>query len=113
VQIVGSVKCKCLFRLRGYLLIAGDWSLKVGEGVHNHYMADVLKGHKIIGRLNPNERIHLYVESTILGSLKEKIVMFWVNKFMHIENTTTNRVESAHSQLKKYMTSSMGDLSTN
>jgi len=32
---------------------------------------------------------------------------------MHMGNTTTNRVESAHNRLKKYLTSSMGDLSTN
>jgi hypothetical protein len=32
---------------------------------------------------------------------------------MHMGNTTTNRAESAHSWLKKYITSSMGDLSTN
>jgi len=30
-------------------------------------MADVLKGHKTVGRLNPNERVHLYemVESNV------------------------------------------------
>jgi len=45
-EIAGSVKCECPFRLRGYLLTAGDWSLKVGDGKHNHDMTDVLKGHK-------------------------------------------------------------------
>jgi len=67
-KIVGSVKCECQFQLRGYLLIAGDWSLKVGDGRrHNHNMTDVLKGHKTIGRLNSNERIHLHemVESNV------------------------------------------------
>jgi len=54
-----------------------------------------------------------YVESTILGLVNEKIVKFWVNQVMPMGNTTTNRVESAHSRLKKYLTSSMGDLSTN
>jgi len=43
----------------GYLLIAGDWSLKVGNGNHNHEMADVLKGHKIVGCLNSNESRYL------------------------------------------------------
>jgi len=59
-EIVGSGKCECPFRLRGYLLTAGDWSLKVGDGRHNHDMTDVLKGHKTVGRLNPNERVHLH-----------------------------------------------------
>jgi len=54
-----------------------------------------------------------YVESTILGPVKEKIVKFWVNQVMHMGNTTTNIVESAHSWLKTYLTSSMSDLSTN
>ena len=54
-----------------------------------------------------------YVETTILGPMKEKVVRFWVNKVMHMGNTTTNRVESAHTRLKKYMTSSMCNLCTN
>jgi len=54
-----------------------------------------------------------YVESTILGPVKENIVKSWVNKFMHKGNTTTNRVKYAHNRLKKYMTSSMVNLSTN
>ena len=58
-EIAGSVKCECLFQLRGYLFTAGDWSLKVGDGKHNHDMTDVLKGHKTAGRLNPNERVHI------------------------------------------------------
>ncbi|KEH15813.1 otubain, putative, partial [Medicago truncatula] len=59
-KISGSVKCECLFRLRGYLLIVGDWSLQVGDGRHNHDMEEVLKGHKIVGRLNPNESLYLH-----------------------------------------------------
>jgi len=55
------MKCDFLFRVRGYLLIAGDWSLKVGDNVgrHTHEMADELKGHRTIGRLNPNESRYL------------------------------------------------------
>jgi hypothetical protein len=48
-----------LFRVRGYLLIDDDWSLKVGNGKHNHDMTDELKGHKTVGRLNSNESIYL------------------------------------------------------
>jgi len=54
-----------------------------------------------------------YVENTIFGLMKENVVKFWVNKVMHMGNSTTNRVESSHSRLKKYLTSSTGDLSTN
>jgi len=78
-EIAGSAKCECLFRLIGYLLTGGDWSLKVGDGKHNHDMTDVLKGHKTVGRLNPNERVHLQemVDSNIppgqmLANLKKR-----------------------------------------
>ena len=54
-----------------------------------------------------------YVEKTILDPFKEKFVRFWVDKNLHMGNTTTNRAESAQAQLKKYLSSSMGDLSTN
>jgi len=40
-------------------LTGGDLSLEVGDGRHNHEMTYVLKGHKTVGRLNPNERVHL------------------------------------------------------
>jgi len=54
-----------------------------------------------------------YVENTILDPVKDKFVRFWVDKNLHMGNTTTNRAESAHARLKKYLSSSMGDLSTN
>jgi hypothetical protein len=47
-----------------------------------------------------------YVEKTILGTVKEEFVRFWVDKNLHMGNTTTNRAESAHARLKKYMSSS-------
>ena len=54
-----------------------------------------------------------YVEKKILDPVKEKFVWFWVDKNLHMGNTTTNRAESAHTRLKKYLSSSMSDFSTN
>jgi len=54
-----------------------------------------------------------YVQNTIFDLVKEKVVKFWVNKVIHLGSSTTNRVEPAHSRLKKYLTNSMSDLSTN
>jgi len=54
-----------------------------------------------------------YVEETILDPVEEKFVRFWTDKNLHTGNTTTIRAESAHARLKKYLSSSMGDLSTN
>jgi hypothetical protein len=50
-----------------------------------------------------------YVESTILGPVKEKVVTAWTKRHMHLGNTTTNRCESTHARLKKYIQDSMGD----
>jgi hypothetical protein len=55
----------------------------------------------------------VYVEKAILDLVKEKFVRYWVDKNLHIGNTTTNRAESAHARLKKYPSSSMGDFSAN
>ncbi|KAL5159962.1 hypothetical protein HKD37_15G044200 [Glycine soja] len=41
---------------------------------------------------------------------KEKFVTLWTNKVMHLGNTTTNRVESAHWALKRVLHNSFGDL---
>jgi histone-lysine N-methyltransferase SETD2 len=51
-----------------------------------------------------------YVEQTVLDTDKEKVVRSWVDKFMHMGNYTTNRVESAHGVLKGYLTDGNGDL---
>jgi hypothetical protein len=50
-----------------------------------------------------------YVETTILNPLKEKLVRAWTDRVMHIGNLTTNRVESQHGVLKKYLMDSRGD----
>ena len=53
-----------------------------------------------------------YVESTILDQVKEKVVCAWTDQVMHLGNTTTNRVESAHACLKNWLGNSKGDLIT-
>lgn len=44
--------------------------------------------------------------STILDQLKEKIVCSWTGQVRKHKNTTTNRVEYAHSTLKKWLSDS-------
>ncbi|KAL5131839.1 Protein FAR1-RELATED SEQUENCE 5 [Glycine soja] len=51
-----------------------------------------------------------YVKETWIIPHKEKFVSAWTNKVMHLGNTTTNRVESAHSSLKRLLQNSIGDL---
>ncbi|KAH1246355.1 hypothetical protein GmHk_06G016456 [Glycine max] len=51
-----------------------------------------------------------YVCETWIIPHKEKFVIAWTNKVMHLGNTTTNRVESAHWSLKRILQNSLGDL---
>ncbi|KAL5134493.1 hypothetical protein HKD37_03G007636 [Glycine soja] len=51
-----------------------------------------------------------YVKETWIISHKEKFVSAWMNKVMHLGNTTTNRVESTHWALKRVLQNSLGDL---
>jgi len=48
-----------------------------------------------------------FVEETVLP-LKKHFVKAWTNKYLHIGCRTTNIVESAHGQLKRYLRSSVG-----
>jgi hypothetical protein len=54
-----------------------------------------------------------YVKSTGLGPVKEKFVRVWTDRVMHLSNTTTNRVGSAHARLKRYVHNSLGDICKN
>ncbi|KAL5170587.1 Protein FAR1-RELATED SEQUENCE 5 [Glycine soja] len=51
-----------------------------------------------------------YVNDTWIIPHKEKFITAWTNKVMHLGNTTTNRVESAHWALKRILQNSVGDL---
>ncbi|KAL5184779.1 Protein FAR1-RELATED SEQUENCE 6 [Glycine soja] len=51
-----------------------------------------------------------YVNDTWIIPHKEKFITAWTNKVMHLGNTTTNRVESAHWALKRVLQNSVGDL---
>ncbi|XP_052728511.1 uncharacterized protein LOC128195308 [Vigna angularis] len=51
-----------------------------------------------------------YVNNTWIIPYNTYFVKAWTNKVMHLGNTTTNRVEFAHWNLKKVLGNSMGDL---
>jgi len=52
-----------------------------------------------------------YVETTVLN-FKKHFVRAWTNTYFHIGCRTTNIVESAHAQLKRYLRSSVGHLTS-
>jgi len=51
--------------------------------------------------------IFLTYVMTTLDEVKEKIVRAWTNHVMHLGCRTTNRVETAHALVKKYLSNSM------
>ncbi|KAH9753465.1 protein FAR1-RELATED SEQUENCE [Citrus sinensis] len=53
-----------------------------------------------------------YVTNAWLNNYKERFVSAWTDKIMHFGNLTTNRVESSHSRLKKYLSTSQGNFET-
>lgn len=53
-----------------------------------------------------------YVQTTILDTVKDKIVRACTDLVLHLGCRPTNRVEGAHGRVKAYLTTSKGDLST-
>ncbi|XP_058766295.1 PKS-NRPS hybrid synthetase cheA-like [Vicia villosa] len=51
-----------------------------------------------------------YVNDTWLTPYRHRFVETWINQVLHLGNTTTNRVESAHWKLKQMLENSLGDL---
>ncbi|XP_058771358.1 uncharacterized protein LOC131644786 [Vicia villosa] len=52
-----------------------------------------------------------YVNDTWLTPHRHRFVEAWINQVLHLGNTTTNRVESAHWKLKQMLENSLGHLS--
>jgi len=52
-----------------------------------------------------------YVETTVLP-VKKQFVRVWTDKFLHLGCRSTNIVESAHAQLKRYLRGSVRDLAS-
>ncbi|KAI5408301.1 hypothetical protein KIW84_054212 [Lathyrus oleraceus] len=51
-----------------------------------------------------------YVKGTWLTPHRHRFVGAWINRVLHLGNTTTNRVESAHWKLKQMLGNSIGDM---
>ncbi|KAK8918713.1 hypothetical protein KSP39_PZI021107 [Platanthera zijinensis] len=57
-------------------------------------------------------QVYSYVVTTWITPYKEYFVAAWVDMHLHLGNSTTNRVEGSHSQLKKFLEVSIGNLAT-
>ncbi|GAU16259.1 hypothetical protein TSUD_298910 [Trifolium subterraneum] len=57
---MGTRKCGCPFRLRGYYTKETKlWHMTVVNGIHNHKLDTELEGHLVAGRLKPEEKVFL------------------------------------------------------
>jgi hypothetical protein len=78
-------------------------------GNEDDYVDAVMQFRKLCVRW---PRFVRYVDTTILDTDKHRCVLAWTNNFMHLGNTTTNRVEGSHGRLKGYLRGGNGDLAT-
>jgi hypothetical protein len=52
---MGTRKCRCPFKLRGYFLASKEWKLTVVNDTHNHEFDRELDAHLVVGRLKSEE----------------------------------------------------------
>ncbi|KAK8920994.1 hypothetical protein KSP39_PZI020820 [Platanthera zijinensis] len=57
-------------------------------------------------------KVVAYVSGTWVEPYKEFFVSAWIDKYLHLGNSTTNRVEGGHNHLKKFLEVSIGTLNT-
>ncbi|XP_023754932.2 protein FAR1-RELATED SEQUENCE 5-like [Lactuca sativa] len=55
-------------------------------------------------------RVLKYIEDTWLNKYKEMFVSVWIDQHLNFGNNTTNRVESAHANLKRFLDSASSNL---
>ncbi|XP_052175667.1 protein FAR1-RELATED SEQUENCE 5-like [Diospyros lotus] len=94
-------KCKKFFdRKETWEKFMLQWNLLVFASTEIEYqslLSDLMvEYHAYEGALD-------YVRNTWLNDYKEKFIAAWTNKVLHFGNVTTNRAESAHAKLKRYL----------
>jgi alpha-glucosidase len=88
------------------IIIMGAWENILDSENEESYVDSVIRFRQLC---IPFPTFIEYVESNIMGPIKEKVVTTWTKRRMHLGNTTTNMCESTHARLKKYIQDSMGD----
>ncbi|KAL5148319.1 hypothetical protein HKD37_13G035375 [Glycine soja] len=103
-----KAKCKSLIGEKNvWDYVMDNWGTLV-DCLFEHQFAESLQKFQIA--CLPWPMFIDYVNDTWIIPHKEKFITAWTNKVMHLGNTTTNRVESAHWALKRVLQNSVGDL---
>ncbi|XP_038711743.1 PKS-NRPS hybrid synthetase CHGG_01239-like [Tripterygium wilfordii] len=77
--------------------------------MHSKTLADFDKAvNDMQNKFKAHPKALAYVNDSWLSKYRSYFVAAWVDQFFHLGNTTTNRVESSHSKLKKYLSNSVG-----
>ncbi|KAH1220959.1 putative protein FAR1-RELATED SEQUENCE 10 [Glycine max] len=109
-QIDKNVKAKCkslIGKKNVWDYVMDNWGTLV-DCPSKQQFAESL--HKFQIACSPWPMFIDYVNYTWIIPHKEKFITAWTNKVIHLGNTTTNRVESAHWTLKRVLQNSLGDL---
>ncbi|KAL5123967.1 Protein FAR1-RELATED SEQUENCE 6 [Glycine soja] len=103
-----KAKCKSLIgEKNAWDYVMDNWGTLV-DCPSEHQFAESLQKFQIV--CLPWPMFIDYVNDTWIIPHKEKFITAWTNKVMHLGNTTTNMVESAHWALKRVLQNSVGDL---
>ncbi|KAK7367097.1 hypothetical protein VNO80_09106 [Phaseolus coccineus] len=103
-----KAKCKMIVHPKEqYDLVMDAWHNVMNSPNEGEYMQRLALFDKVCSDF-PN--FGDYVKDTWLTPHKEKFVMAWIDKVMHLGNTTLNRVETAHWRLENLLEDSKGDI---
>ncbi|KAH1209786.1 Protein FAR1-RELATED SEQUENCE 5 [Glycine max] len=103
-----KAKCKCLIGEKTvWDYVMDNWGTLV-DCPFEHQFHESLQKFQVA--CSPWPMLTDYVNNTWIIPHKEKFITAWTNKVMHLGNTTTKRVESAHWALKRVLQNSVGDL---
>jgi hypothetical protein len=69
-----TLKARCLFKVKSYLLSSGRWSMNVVNCEHNHEMTKNFQSHKYVERFRPEEKKLVCELTKIYGTFKEYYV---------------------------------------
>ncbi|CAL2257022.1 unnamed protein product [Prunus armeniaca] len=134
----GTKKCGCPFQLKGLNIGPGDeWKVGLYVEFITIIMLSILKAIHMQGvlwnmlvlvkpevdyerNLHEMDRIFEgkysktldYVKVNWLKEYKDRFVAVWIDTCMHFGNTTSNRAESAHSKLKRQLSTSQCNFKT-
>lgn len=98
--------CKNDLGVERFAKLMSLWKDLVQAASAEEYLRCVEKVKKFLA---DQPRMFFYINDTWL-SVKEKFVAVWINRYLHLDNIATSRVEGAHAALKSWIPNSFANL---